>query len=90
MACSMPFSPPVDHHEQGNPKIHEANAVYKQVLGTDILTKFANFTVVVMPLRGMLADSNIMFRWLLENQCGCRQGGIVGEAVHVCRTLWPG
>lgn len=45
----------------------QANQVYREVLGKDIPTTFG---LAVKPLRWSMHDLDLMFKWLLENQCG--------------------
>ncbi len=44
----------------------QANNIYREVLGKDIPTTFG---LAVRPLRWSMQDLDLMFKWLLENQC---------------------
>lgn len=45
----------------------QANAIYKEVIGKEMPTTFGP---VVKPLRWMMSDLDLMFKWLLVNKCG--------------------
>jgi hypothetical protein len=44
----------------------EANQVYKQVMGKEIPMTFG---AVVKPLRWVMSDLDLMFKWLKDSQC---------------------
>ncbi len=57
----------------------EANHIYRRVMGRDMPTTFGP---LVKTLRWGMADLDLMFKWLKENQCGAD--------VRECRRKNPG